>query len=278
MHECRQRTDRGRVMSCLSSTRFLRKSAQWTNVRECLPLRVPLIPADELAQLLGKLPDVVFFVKDREGRYAQVNQTLVQRLGLKHADDVVGRGPEDLFPDPLGASYRAQDRRVLAGHSLENRLEVHLFPDRVSGWCLTNKYPLRHDGEVQGVIGISRDLGRPDGRHPAYDHLIRVVDYLEAHYADSPRVEKLAQLAELSVAQLERHFRRVFQINPSQMLAKMRIDAAMGMLRGPEPIAAIGQHCGYSDQSAFTRQFHKMLGLTPGQYRRLHGRGLRRPQ
>jgi len=241
-------------------------------------LHVPLIPVDELAHLLGKLPDVVFFVKDSEGRYAQVNQTLVQRLGLKHRDDVVGRSPEDLFPDPLGASYRAQDRRVLAGQRLENRLEVHLFPDCSPGWCLTSKYPLRQAGEVLGVIGISRDLGRSDGRHPAYDHLVRVVDYLEANYSGSPRVEELAQLAELSVSQLERHFRRVFQINPSQMLAKIRIDAAMGMLRSREPIAVIAQHCGYSDQSAFTRQFRKVSGLTPGQYRRLHGRGSRRVQ
>lgn len=238
---------------------------------------VPLIPADELARLLGKLSDVVFFVKDREGRYAQVNQTLALRLGLKHPGDVVGRDPRDVFPDPLGANYRAQDQQVLAGQRLEDRLEVHLFPDRVPGWCLTDKYPLRRDGEICGVIGISRDLGRPDGRHPAYDHLIRVVDYLEAHYAESPRVEKLAQLAGLSVAQLERHFRRVFQINPSQMLAKLRIDAAMRMLITSEPIAVIGQQCGYSDQSAFARQFRKVLGLTPGQYRKLHGRSRRSP-
>ena len=241
---------------------------------------VPLIPADELARLLGKLSDVVFFVKDREGRYT-LDAKLPRggTLGLKHPDDVVGRDPRDVFPDPLGAIYRAQDQQVLGGQSLENRLEVHLFPDRVPGWCLTDKYPLRRDGEVCGLIGISRDLGRPDGRHPAYDHLIRVVDYLEAHYAESPRVEKLAQLAGLSVAQLERHFRRVFQINPSQMLAKLRIDAAMRRRwdASSEPIAVIGQQCGYSDQSAFARQFRKVLGLTPGQYRKLHGRSRRAP-
>lgn len=261
----------------MPSTTFVRKSAQSDNAGEYLPLFAPLIPADELARLLGKLPDVVFFVKDREGRYAQVNQTLALRLGLKHPDEVVGRDPREVFPDPLGASYRSQDRQVLAGQNLENQLEVHLFPDRAPGWCLTDKYPLRRGGEVDGVIGISRDLGRPDGRHPAYDHLIRVVDYLEAHYAERPRVEKLAQLAGLSVAQLERHFQRVFQINPSQMLAKLRIDAAMRMLATQESIAAIGQQCGYSDQSAFARQFRKVLGLTPGQYRKLQGQSRRAP-
>jgi AraC-like DNA-binding protein len=52
------------------------------------------------------------------------------------------------------------------------------------------------------------------------------------------------------------------------MLCKLRIDAAMRMLQETESaIAAVGHACGYSDQSAFTRQFRKLTGLTPGQYR-----------
>jgi PAS domain S-box-containing protein len=231
----------------------------------------PLIPADKLARLFDALPDVVFFVKNREGRYTHVNQTLVRRLGLSRRDDVIEHDPAELFPHPLGARYRAQDRQVLAGQSLENQLEVHLFPDRASGWCLTCKYPLRQNGEVIGVIGISRDLGRPDERHPIYDRLMRVVDHLETHYAENVRMETLAQLAELSIAQLERHFRRVFLLNPGQMLTKLRIDAAMRLLREPGSIAAIGQACGYADQSAFSRQFRRLTGLAPGQYRALRG-------
>lgn len=231
----------------------------------------PLIPADELARLFDALPDVVFFIKNREGRYTHVNQTLVRRLGLSQRDEVIDHDPAELFPQPLGARYRAQDQQVLAGQSLENQLEVHLFPDRVPGWCLTCKYPLRQDGEVIGVIGISRDLGRPDERHPVYDRLTRVVDHLETRYAENVRMKTLARLAGLSVAQLERHFQRVFQLNPMQMLTKLRIDAAMRLLKQPGSIAAVGQACGYSDQSAFTRQFRRLTGLTPGQYRALRG-------
>lgn len=229
----------------------------------------PLIPAEELVRVFDVLPDVVFFVKNRGGRYTHVNRTLLRRLGLRRRDEVIGRDPAELFPAPLGASYGVQDRQVLAGRSLENRLEVHLFPDHAPGWCLTCKYPLRQNGELTGVIGISRDLGRPDERHPTYDRLMRVVDHLEAHYAEIVRVQELAQLAGLSVAQLERHFQRVFQINPAQMLTKLRIDAAMDLLGRPGSIAAVGQACGYHDQSAFTRQFRKLTGLTPGQYRAL---------
>lgn len=232
----------------------------------------PLITVDELMRLFDALPDVVFFVKNHDGCYTHVNQTLVRRLGLHHRDNVVGRHPTELFPDPLGTSYSAQDRLVLAGHILENQLEVHLFPDHAPGWCLTRKFPLRQHGEMVGVVGISRDLGRPDEQHPIYDRLMRVVGHLDAHYAEAVRVTDLARLAGMSVAQLERHFQRIFLLNPGQMLTKLRIDAAMRMLREPgSSIAAIGLACGYGDQSAFTRQFRKLTGLTPGQYRVLRG-------
>lgn len=39
-------------------------------------------PAD-LEALFDAVPDVLFFVKDREGRYTHVNQTMLRRLGLK---------------------------------------------------------------------------------------------------------------------------------------------------------------------------------------------------
>jgi AraC-like DNA-binding protein len=235
-------------------------------------LRDPFISAAELERLFDVLPDVVFFVKNRAGCYTHVNRTLMRRLGLRRRTEVIGRHAAALFPEPLGTRYAAQDMQVLAAdRSIENHLEVHLFPDRAPGWCLTCKYPLHRRDEVIGVVGISRDLGRPDERHPIYDRLMRVVEYLEAHYPETVHVETLAALADVSVAQLERHCQRVFQLNPGQMLTKLRIDAAMRLLREQGSIAAVGQACGYSDQSAFTRQFRKLTGLTPGQYRVLRG-------
>jgi len=49
----------------------------------------------------------------------------------------------------------------------------------------------------------------------------------------------------------------------------VRIQAAMHRLHGPGSIAAIAQACGFSDQSAFTRRFVALVGMTPGEYRRL---------
>ena len=225
------------------------------------------ISANELQRLFDALPDVVFFVKDGAGRYTHANVTLIRRLGFKHRGEIIGLTTNAVFPANLGTSYAMQDRRVLAGETIEHQLEVHLFPNRAPGWCLTCKHPLIRDGKIRGLVGISRDLGQPDSRHPTYDRLRRVLAYLQDHYAEPVRVGSLAELAGLSVAQLERHFHRVLQLTPQQWLSKVRIEAAMRMLRGDQSIAAVGLTCGFTDQSAFTRQFKATTGMTPRAYR-----------
>jgi AraC-like DNA-binding protein len=227
------------------------------------------ISADELEPLFDALPDVVFFIKDAVGRYTHANLTLVRRLGLKHRSDVIGKGVTELFPQTMGGSYAAQDKRVLAGEVIENQLEVHIFANRTPGWCLTCKRPLAVRGKVCGVIGISRDLGLPDGRHPTYDRLKRVLTYMQENYSEGIRVHALAGLAELSIAQLERHFRRVFQLTPQQVLTKLRIEAAMRLLQTNDTVASISMACGFVDQSAFARQFKATVGMTPRSYRSL---------
>jgi AraC-like DNA-binding protein len=225
------------------------------------------ISADELQRLFDALPDVVFFVKDAAGRYTHANITLIRRLGFRHRDEIIGLTTNALFPANLGASYAMQDRRVLAGETIEHQLEVHPFPDRAPGWCLTCKHPLVREGRIRGLIGISRDLGQPDSRHPTYDRLRRVLTYMQEHYAECVRVGTLAGLAGLSVAQLERHFHRILQLTPQQWLSKLRIEAAMRMLHGKQSIAGVGLACGFTDQSAFTRQFKATTGMPPRAYR-----------
>jgi transcriptional regulator GlxA family with amidase domain len=132
-------------------------------------------------------------------------------------------------------------------------------------------------GGICGIVGISRDLGQPIGRHPTYVRLRKVLAHMQAHHDERIHITALARLAGMSVAQLERHFRHVFQLTPQQVLTKFRIDSAMRLLQGDEAIASIGQACGYVDQSAFARQFKATVGMAPRVYRRLMGSGNGRP-
>jgi AraC-like DNA-binding protein len=221
--------------------------------------------------LFDQLSDVVFFVKDTRGRYVVVNRTLALRCGCRDKAELIGRLPVDVFPAELGPAYAAQDQYVVqTGEAIHSRLELHLFANRMQGWCLTDKIPLRdRAGQIIGLAGISRDLRAPDTRHPVYERIAEAVAFVQQHYAEALRLEDLAQLARLSVDQLERYFQRIFDLTPKQLIIKTRLDAATRLLAGDESIAAVAYACGYADHSAFSRQFKATVGLSPGEYRRL---------
>lgn len=246
-----------------------RLSGQAHDLAACtiLPFQDTSVAAHELIAVFDGLADTLFFLKDTAGCYTHVNLTMACRLGLARREDAIGHTPAELYPSGMGEAYLAQDRRVLRGEIIENLLEVQLFPNRAPGWCLTHKRPLRHHGVICGLVGISRDLGQQPSQEPIYARLRMVVDSIQQHYTDNLRVKELADLAGMSLLQLERHFKRVFHLTPQQMLTRLRIGLAMDLLRGHRGMAGIAQACGFADQSAFTRQFKAAVGMTPRDFR-----------
>lgn len=223
-------------------------------------------------ELFDRVPDVVFFVKDLEGRYRVVNQTLVARCGARSKIDLLGRTAQDVFPEPLGLRFLEQDLEVGGtGSAITGQLELHLYPTRREGWCLTDKIPLRDEDGVVGIAGISRDLQSTREKAEGLAEIAAVLDFTRRSFGTQLRVDDLADVAGLSMYQLNRRLRLLFGITAGQLLTKNRIDAASAMLRdGRQTIADIAHTCGYFDQSAFSRVFRRTVGLTPRQYRRRH--------
>jgi PAS domain S-box-containing protein len=221
--------------------------------------------------LFDCLSDLVFFIKNARGEYVVVNQAMVERCGRRDKEELIGRRADEVYPPPLGRSYRAQDEALLrTGEPILNQLELHLYASGHTGWCLTNKLPLRaRGGGVAGLVGISKDLRAPNERGEDYSHVAEAVSHIQARFGEHLRVQELAAVAGLSPYQFEQRMRRIFQITAGQFIQKVRMDAAVRRLReGDEAIARIALDCGYSDQSAFTRQFRQTVGLSPAQFRR----------
>lgn len=221
----------------------------------------------EVEALFDAIPSVLFFAKDVDGRYTHVNQTMLRRLGVRSRGEVIGKRADEVYPAGLSAAYVEQDARVLAGEVIENVMELHLFANRQPGWCLSCKRPIVIDGQIVGLIGISRDLGQRGGLEGEYEPLRLALDYLNTHYGQNVRMQTLLDITGFSLSKLERSFRKVFQMTPQQVLTRLRIQMAMHLLHGPDSVATIGQACGFSDQSAFTRKFKAETGMAPRQYR-----------
>jgi PAS domain S-box-containing protein len=233
----------------------------------------PLVGFAMLEQLFDHVPETAFFLKDRAGRYVVVNQSLVQRCGLREKGQLVGRHVRDIFPAELAERYAAQDEKVLrTGRPIVDLLELHWYARRRPGWCLTTKLPLQNDkGEIIGLVGISRDLRAPGDKQTIPTSLASTLGYLETHYHDSVSPAALARHAGLPLTRFERLIKRIFGLTPGQLITQTRLAAASQFLEDTErPVADIAHACGFYDHSAFTRAFRSAIGVTPSHYRAQH--------
>lgn len=243
-----------------------------------LPLEADLLIDGETAsvpisRIFDDIPTVVFFIKDRHGRYLHVNRTLATRCGARDPRDLRGRMAADLFPATLARHYREQDERVMReGRPVLNSLDLHFYPDRRRGWCLTSKYPIRarRSGSIAGVAGISRDLETSPGSQSSRDfpEVARALDFLHTHTGTPVTAGDLASASGLTTSQLTARIQRIFGTTPQRLILRTRIDYAMHLLAGTDDsLASIALTCGFCDQSAFTRHFARAAGMPPGAFR-----------
>ena len=230
------------------------------------------LPAKVLNNLFDRLSDTVLFIKDTDGRYQLVNDTLVKRCNKTNKDEILGKRPSDVLGPTLGERYEAQDRIVLKScEPVLDRLEVHIYPDLTAGWCITNKFPLTaENGVAIGVAGMSKDLGSPQVDDDNFPKLKSVIEHVKQNISKFHGVQDLAAMADFSPYQLDRHMKRIFGLTTGQWVLKQRIDFAKQKLTETDaPLAEIALDAGYEDQSAFSRQFKKATGLTATQLRKL---------
>ena len=231
-----------------------------------------LIDTRHVELIADLMHDTAFFIKDGLGRYLVVNQSLVERHGLKHKSQMVGRRPCDVCPGDYGRIPTEQDEHVLrTGQPIVERLELFWRRPNVPVWGLTSKLPIRDEnGCVTGLIGMSKDLAAPVSRDDVSPEVARVLRYLESAYDDPVSPSTLARKAGMTAARFARIIKRIHSISPMQLITKTRITVGCRLLRDTDAsIAQIALDCGFADHSAFTRAFRAVTGMSPSEYRRL---------
>jgi len=221
--------------------------------------------------LFDEFDNLTYFVKDNLGRYISVNLTLVRRCGMKNKAELIGKTAAEVYPTPLGNHFLSQDLELVrTSRPLVNELEQHPYPRRQTGWCLTTKLPLMDlAGGTIGLVGMSRDVQAPDKDPAIYASVAEVIEHIKRNIEEPSKSCELAELVGLSTWQLDQRMRELFGVTTAQLILQTRMDAAAKHLQGTTmSIVDVALRVGYGDQSAFSRQFRKTFGLTPGEYRR----------
>lgn len=234
-----------------------------------IPKRLTTLDIALLESLFDHSPDIAFFVKDKEGYYVSVNQSLMDRHGLRSKREVIGKRTNDICPGELGRQAVEQDQRVLrTGRPLVEHLELHWARPYRPVWCLTTKVPIRDGSDkVVGLVGYSRDLRLPLDAAEVPKEFAEAMAEFEQTLSNEVTPAWLATKSGLSNQRCTRLVKRLFGITPGQLITKTRIAAGSRLLLESKlSVAEVAQACGYYDQSAFTRAFRSATGFSPTEF------------
>jgi AraC family L-rhamnose operon transcriptional activator RhaR len=103
-----------------------------------------------------------------------------------------------------------------------------------------------------------------------------VLDFMNEHYMDSEEeaitLESLARHAHMSANNLIRVFKQTMDMPPIEYLIRLRVRKACEMLADPErQIKGIAFAVGFNDSNYFTRQFRRIMGIPPSEFRHRPG-------
>jgi PAS domain S-box-containing protein len=162
-----------------------------------------------LRSLIDNLPDYIY-VKDIAGRYLLDNIAHRRWLGATAESEVIGRRVSDFFPANLVATFSNDDQQViLSSQPLLNREERVMDRFGNQRWHATTKVPLRNkDGQVTGLVGISRDITErklsEQALREANDELARHKDELQKTLNELQRSHEDLKSAQFQLIQAEK--------------------------------------------------------------------------
>ncbi len=114
---------------------------------------------DLLHVLMDNIPDMIYF-KDTSSRFIRINRAQANVLGVEDPEEAVGKTDFDFQTADLSRGFFMEERQIVeTGQPLIDRIEFNPTPDGQPRWLSATKAPIfNQQGEVAGIIGISRDI------------------------------------------------------------------------------------------------------------------------
>ncbi|MCD8511548.1 MAG: AraC family transcriptional regulator [Bacillus sp. (in: Bacteria)] len=101
------------------------------------------------------------------------------------------------------------------------------------------------------------------------EYIIKASNYIKTHFAEPLSIEDIAASVNLSKYYFIKRFGETMNMTPGQFITKNRLEQAIHLLRNTElPIKEIAVKVGYGDDNYFNKAFRKVVGTSPGEFRK----------
>lgn len=116
---------------------------------------------------------------------------------------------------------------------------------------------------------------KPEGqRLPDREWVDQIVDFIDRHYTDKLTLETLAEVCHGSPYHLQRTFKRIMRMTPTEYLGRRRInEAKRALAESQRTVAEIAREVGIGSSAYLITLFKRTTGVTPNEYRKMQTDG-----
>jgi AraC family transcriptional regulator len=206
----------------------------------------------------AKTPLFVRWEKDENCLQIQLPEVFLKRV----AEETLGKNSEHLTLVP---TFQSRNKQVEA---LTTLLMAEFQQRQPSGSLYLDS--------LANVLAVQllRNYGTNSAQLPSYEgglpiyQLNQVLDYIDAELAEEIKLADLASLLNMSPFHFGRMFKQSMGISPHQYVIQQRLERAKHLLKqSDQAIIDIALECGFNSHSNLSKQFRKVMGMTPKTFR-----------
>lgn len=208
--------------------------------------------------LVSKLTQAITFL-DRDEAGDQLRQFIQEVLRAVSEPTLYRMSFAMLLTDLVRVAYDMGVARIMVSQDHSNKYE-QLFslktPEEIEDWFKSQM--------IVPMMELTRQVHEFSGKSISRS----VMDLIHDHYDSDLTLEQCAMRLNYSTHYIRRMFRKETGMNFSEYLARLRHDMAKSWLSETEmKITEVAERLQYTNAQNFIRQFRKIEGMTPGQYR-----------
>lgn len=109
-------------------------------------------------------------------------------------------------------------------------------------------------------------LGKEESKKPLW--ITKLYEILNDRWAETVSLEELAVTLNVHPVTISKYFTRYFSCTYGEYMRKLKIDRSLFLIKNSElSLTEIALQCGFADQSHFTRNFKKITGFLPKDFK-----------